>query len=146
MILRFPSGIVVIGGLLALVALSVVGIQVLDRAEASLEGSVRRYAVAVTNSDLEGALAEIAPDQRANWTDWVRSQLGNVYDVRGIAVRSPSFLQRVTQRVPAGPFEVTAVLDVNRAFPEDFYQPTARVPVEEFDGRWYLAKPLLAKG
>jgi hypothetical protein len=91
-------------------------------------------------------LAEIAPDQRANWTDWVRSQLGNVYDVRGIAVRSPSFLQRVTQRVPAGPFEVTAVLDVNRAYPEDFYQPTARVPVEEFEGRWYLAKPLLAKG
>jgi hypothetical protein len=136
----------VIGGLLALVAISVVGIQVLDRAEASVEGSVRRYAVAVTNSDLEGALAEIAPDQRANWTDWVRSQLGNVYDVRGIAVRSPSFLQRVTQRVPAGPFEVTAVLDVNRAYPEDFYQPTARVPVEEFDGRWYIAKPLLAKG
>jgi hypothetical protein len=91
-------------------------------------------------------LAEIAPDQRANWTDWVRSQLGNVYDVRGIAVRSPSFLQRVTQRVPAGPFEVTAVLDVNRAFPADFYQPTARVPVEEFEGRWYLAKPLLANG
>jgi Flp pilus assembly protein CpaB len=146
MILRFPSAIIVIGGLLALVALSVVGIQVLDRAEASLEGSVRRYAVAVTNSDLEGALAEIAPDQRANWTDWVRSQLGNAYDVRGIAVRSPSFLQRVTQRVPAGPFEVTAVLDVNRAYPEDFYQPTARVPVEEFDGRWYIAKPLLAKG
>ena len=146
MMLRFPSGIMVIGGLLALVAISVVGIQVLDRAEASVESSVRRYAVAVTNSDLEGALAEIAPDQRANWTDWVRSQLGNVYDVRGIAVRSPSFLQRVTQRVPAGPFEVTAVLDVNRAYPEDFYQPTARVPVEEFDGRWYLAKPLLAKG
>jgi hypothetical protein len=146
MMLRFPSGIIVIGGLLVLVALSVVGIQVRDRAEASMEGSVRRYAVAVTNSDLEGALAEIAPDQRANWTDWVRSQLGNVYDVRGIAVRSPSFLQRVTQRVPAGPFEVTAVLDVNRAFPADFYQPTARVPVQEFEGRWYLAKPLLANG
>jgi hypothetical protein len=132
--------------LVALVALSVVGIQVLDRTEASVEGSVRRYAAAVTNSDLDGALAELAPDQRANWTDWVRSQLGNVYDVRGIAVRSPSVLQRVSQRVPAGPFEVTAVLDVNREFPEDFYQPTARVPVEEFEGRWYLARPLLASG
>jgi len=146
MMLRFPSGTIVIGGLLALVALSVVGIQVLDRAEASVEGSVRRYAVAVTSSDLDGALAEIAPDQRANWTDWVRSQLGNVYDVRGIAVRSPSFLQRISRRMPAGPFEVTAVLDVNREFPEDFYQPTARVPVEEFEGRWYLARPLLANG
>ena len=36
---------------------------------------------------------------------------------------------------PGGPFEVTAVLDVNREFPQDFYQPTARVPVEEFEGR-----------
>src|SRR3981081_178029 len=137
---------IVTGVLLALVALSVVSVQVLDRAEASVEASVRRYAVAISSGDLEGALAEIAPDQRANWPDWVRSQLGNVYDVRGIAGRSPAFLQRVTQRAPAGPFEVTAVLDVNRAYPEDFYQPTARVPVEEFDGRWYIAKPLLAKG
>ena len=143
---RSYTGTVLNGVLLALVALSVVSIQVLDRAEASVEASVRRYAVAISNSDLDGALAEIAPDQRANWTDWVRSQLGNVYDVRGIAVRSPSVLQRVSQHVPAGPFEVTAVLDVNRDFPEDFYQPTARVPVEEFEGRWYLAKPLLANG
>ncbi len=134
------------GASLVAVALSVASIQVLDRAEASVEASVRRYAAAVSNSDLDGALAEIAPDQRANWSDWVRSQLGNVYDVRGIAVRSPSVLQRVNQRVPAGPFEVTAVLDVNRDFPEDFYQPTARVPVEEFEGRWYLARPLLASG
>jgi hypothetical protein len=137
---------VVNGVLLALVALSVVSVQVLDRAEASVEGSVRRYAAAVTNGDLDGALAEIAPDQRVNWADWVRSQLGNFYDVRGIAVRSPSVWQRVSLRVPAGPFEVTAILDVNREFPEDFYQPTARVPVEEFEGRWYLAKPLLANG
>ena len=39
-----------------------------------------------------------------------------------------------------------SALDVNRDFPEDFYQPTARVPVEEFEGRWYLARPLLASG
>ena|ERR1700687_1121687 len=135
---------VVNGLLLALVALSVASIQVLDRAEASVEGSVRRYAVAVSTGDLEAALAEIAPDQRAKWTDWVRSQLGNVYDVRGIAVRSPSVLQRVILHVPGGPTEVTVVLDVNRDFPDDFYQPTARVPVEQFEGRWYLGKPLLA--
>jgi hypothetical protein len=132
------------GLLLTLVALSVASIQVLDRAEASVEGSVRRYAVAISNGDLDAAMAEIAPDQRANWTDWVRNQLGNVYDVRGVAVRSPSVLQRVTLRVPGGPTEVTAILDVNRDFPDDFYQPTARVPVEELDGRGYLAKPLLA--
>src|SRR6267378_3453824 len=110
---------IVNGVLLALVALSVVSVQVLDRAEASVEASVRRYAVAISSGDLDGALAEFAPDQRANWTDWVRSQLGNVYDVRGIAVRSPSVLQRINLRVPGGPIEVTAVLDVNRDFPED---------------------------
>ncbi len=130
--------------LLAVMALSIVGIELADRVEASVEDGVRRYAFAVTNSDLDAALAEIAPDQRAVWTDWVRGQLGNVYDVRGIAVRSPSLGRRIFQRVPGGPYEVTAVLDVNRDYPDEFYQPTTRVPVEEFQGRWYLAAPLLA--
>jgi hypothetical protein len=129
--------------LLALVAVSIVAIEVIDRSEASVEQGVRRYASAVTNSDLDAALAEIAPDQRDLWTDWVRGQLGNVYEVRGIAVRSPSLLQRVFSRAPGGPYEVTAVLDVNRDYPDEFYQPTTRVPVEAFQGRWYLAAPLL---
>src|SRR5438445_182089 len=104
-----------------------------------------RYAAAVTNSHLDAAMAEIAPDQRERWTDWVRGQLGNVYDVRGIAVRSPSILERVAQRMPGGPREVTTVMDVDRAYPDEFYQPSTRVPVEQFDGRWYLAAPLLAE-
>src|ERR1700687_2856420 len=99
---------VVNGLLLALVGLSVASIQVLDRAEASVEGSVRRYAAAVTSGDLEAAMAENAPGQRATWTEWVSGQLGNAYDVRGVAVRSPAALQRITQHVPAGPIEVTA--------------------------------------
>ncbi len=85
-------------------------------------------------------MAEIAPEQRSHWQDWVRSQLGNVYDVRGVAVRSPSMMQGGRR----GPFEVTAVLDVNRDYPDEFYQPTARVPVQEVDGHWYLTAPLLA--
>jgi hypothetical protein len=135
----------VLNGLLVVaIGLAVVGGQVLDRPEASVEASVRRYASAVSNADLDAAMAEIAPEQRATWVDWVRGQLGNVYDVRGIAVRSPSVVRRVLERVPAGPFEVTAALDVNVAFPDQFYQPTTRVPVEEVDGRWYLSTPLLA--
>jgi hypothetical protein len=134
------------GLLLALTALAIVGVQVLDRADAAVEASVLRYASAVSNADLDAAMAEIAPDQRATWTEWVQSQLGNVYDVRGIAVRSPSVVQRITQLVPGGPFEVTIVLDVNRDFPDDFFRPTTQVNVEELDGRWYLAKPLLANG
>ena len=130
--------------LMVAIGLGVIGGQVLGRPEASVEGSVRRYASAVSNADLDAAMAEIAPEQRATWRDWVRGQLGNVYDVRGIAVRTPSSAQRLVQGVPAGPFEVTAVLDVNRDYPDQFYQPTARVPVEEAEGRWYLSKPLLA--
>jgi hypothetical protein len=135
---------VLVGALLALLTLAIGGFEVADRAEASVEASVRRYAAAVTNSDLDAAMAEIAPDQRARWTDWVQGQLGNVYDVRGIAVRSPSMLERLTQHVPGGPREVTTALDVDRDFPDEFYQPTTRVDVEAFDGRWYLAAPLLA--
>jgi hypothetical protein len=132
------------GLLLALVGAAIVGLQVLDRSEASVEGSVRRYASAVSNADLDAAMAEIAPAHRAQWTDWVQAQLGNVYELRGVAVRSPSVMQRVLNGLPAGPFEVTAVMDVNRGFPDDFYQPTVHVPVEEVAGRWYLAEPLLA--
>jgi len=124
------------GVLIVLIALAIVGVEVVDRPEAALEASVRRYATAVSNADFDAAMAEIAPDQRARWTDWVRSQLGNIYEVRGVAVRAPSLL--------AGPSEVTVDLDVNRGYPEEFYQPTPRVPIEEYDGRPYLAAPLLS--
>jgi hypothetical protein len=136
--------IAVNGVLLAMVALAILGFEAADRAESSLEGGVRRYAAAVSNSNLDAAMAEIAPDQRERWTEWVRGQLGNVYEVRGIAVRSPSILGRLTRRLAGGPREVTVVLDVDRDYPDEFYQPTTRVAVEPFEGRWYLAAPLLA--
>jgi hypothetical protein len=124
------------GLLLGLMLLAIVGVEAFDRSESAVEASVRRYAVGVSTSDLDAALAEIAPSQRPTWEDWVSQQLGNVYYVRGIAVRARSLLGR--------PVEVTAVLDVNRDDPEDFYQPTATVPVLFEDGRWYLAQPLLS--
>ncbi|MDQ3811837.1 MAG: hypothetical protein M3336_16260 [Chloroflexota bacterium] len=135
--------VVINGALLVALALAAVGVSVLDRAEASVETSVRRYASAVTSGDLGGALAELAPARREMWREWVSGQLGNVYQVRGIAVRSPSVIARLSRG--GGPLEVTVVLDVNRDYPDLFYQPTARVPVEASDGRWYLAEPLLAK-
>jgi hypothetical protein len=132
------------GMLLAVMAAAIVGVQVLDRSGAAVEGSVRRYAAAISQADLDTAMAEIAPERRAAWTDWVRSQLGNVYDVTGIAVRSPSVVQRVFDGAPGRPFEVTAIMDVNRGYPE-FYQPTTTESVTEVDGRWYLAAPLLCE-
>jgi hypothetical protein len=129
--------------LLAVTVLTVVSVSLLERGEAVVEASVRRYCVAVSNGDLEGALAEIAPAEREAWRGWLTSQLGNIYEVRGIGVRAPSLLDRLAGRAGA-PREVTVVLDVNRGYSDEFYQPTTRVPVESQDGRFYLHQPLLA--
>ena len=74
--------------LVILVALAILGVEAWDRPESAVEASARRYAAAVTSSDLDGAMAEIAPGERAEWNAWVQSQLGNVYDVTGVAVRA----------------------------------------------------------
>jgi hypothetical protein len=137
--------LVVNGVLVALLGLGVVALQFGDRSASAVEASVRRYAIAVTTADLDGAMAEIAPDQRARWKGWVANQLGNVYEVRGIAVRSHSQLERVLARAPGGPFEVTTIMDVNRTYTDEFYQPTTHTPVERADTRWYLSAPLLAQ-
>jgi hypothetical protein len=127
--------------LVAALGLAIVGVQVLDRPAAQVDGSVRRYAAAVTRADLEAAVAEIAPSEREQWREWIAGQLGNIYEVRGVAVRSPALLARAR---PSAPSEVTVALDVDRGYADEFYQPTTRVPVEQVDGRWYLVEPLLA--
>jgi hypothetical protein len=124
------------GALLVLVAVAIVGVEAWDRPSAAVEASVRRYSAAVSNADLDGAMAEIAPAERPRWRDWVSGQLGNVYDVTGIAVRTTWLLGQ--------PTEVTTDLDVNRAYPDQYYQASPRVPLEADGGRWYLAAPLLA--
>jgi hypothetical protein len=137
--------VLVNGALLAAIGLAILGVTARDRAEVSVEAAVRRYAAAVTSMDLEAALDEVAPDQREDWRPWLTTQLGNIYDVRGIAVRSPSLADQIVRRAPSGPIEVSVVLDVNRDYPDEFYEPTARVPVERVSGRWYLSRPLLAR-
>ena len=137
--------VVVNGALLALIGLAILGVTARDRAEVSVEATVRRYAAAVTASDLDAALAEVVPEQREDWSAWISTQLGNIYDVRGIAVRSPSLLDIAARRAPAGPVEVSVVIDVNRDYPDEFYEPTAHVPVEQVNGRWYLSRPLLSR-
>ena len=122
--------------LLAGVAAAIVGVEAWDRPEASVEASVRRYASAVTAGDFDSAMAEIAPSERPQWNDWVRGQLGNEYTVTGVAVRAGWLL--------GAPTEVTTDMDVNRDYPDQFYQASPRVAVALEDGRWYLRAPLLA--
>ena len=137
MLRRVPTSVLINGSLLLLVGLAIFVVQVWDRPVAAVETGVRRYATAVTNADMDAAMAEIAPERRAAWSDFVRNQLGNVYDVTGVAVRANSLLGR--------PTEVTTDMDVNRAYADQFYQASARVTVEEVGGRWYLVVPLLAQ-
>ena len=132
--------VVLNGVLLAATLAAILAVQALDRPAVQVEAAVRRYAAAISAANLDAATAEIAPSERTRWRDWIAGQLGNIYDVRGIAVRSASLLSRQNPR----PTEVTVVLDVNRSYPADFYQPTTRVPLIEADGGWYLAAPLLA--
>jgi len=119
--------------LLVAVGLAVVGSSVFSRPSVAVESMVRRYAAALTSGDVDGALAEVAPEERDGSRVWLGSQVGNVYEVRGIAVRA----------VRGTPYEVTVVLDVNRGYADEYYQPTTTEPVEQVDGVWYLARPLL---
>jgi hypothetical protein len=132
-----PRGVIVNGVLLLLVALAVLGVEASHRPAAAVEAGVRRYALAVSNGDMDAAMAEIAPEQRATWSDFVSNQLGNIYDVTGVAVRTGSILGR--------PTDVTTDLDIDRAYPDQYYQASPRVPVEDVDGRWYLSAPPLAQ-
>jgi hypothetical protein len=122
--------------LLAAVGAAIVLVQAWDRPDAAVEASVRRYAAAVSSGDFDAAMAEIAPSARPTWSDWVQSQMGNVYAVTGIAVRADSLL--------AAPSDVTVDLDINRGYADEFYQASPRVAVSEEDGHWYLSAPLLA--
>jgi len=133
---RVPTMVWINGLLMVLVGLAILGVEVINRPAAAVEASVRRYAMAVSNADLDAAMAEIAPDQRDASSDFVKNQLGNIYDVTGVAVRANSILGR--------PSDVTTDLDVNRAYPDQYYQAAPREPVEEVGGRWYLGAPLLA--
>jgi hypothetical protein len=119
--------------------------QLQDRAAPAVQATVQRYARAMAAQDTDGALAEIAPARRAEWTDWVHQQAGNVYDIKGIGIREPSLLARLTQHAPSVPFEVSVMLDVNHDYPDDYYQATTQAAVVEDGGRWFLAEPLLAR-
>lgn len=122
-----------------------VGVQLADRSDPLIRASVRRYAQAIQSQDESAALAEIAPDQQPVWADWIHGQLGNIYEVKAVSVRSPSILQQFTAHVTRDSFEASVALDVNRGYPDYFYQPTTRVGVVIVDGHWYLTEPLLSR-
>lgn len=134
-----------INGLLLAVTAATIGlVQLRDRSGPQIEATIHRYAAAVASSDLDSAVGELAPEERARWAPWVESQLGNRYEVRAVSVRSLSLLDQLTRHASGRPFEATVAADVNRDDPAEFYQASARTAVTEDNGRWYLVAPLLA--
>ena len=133
------------GVLLGVMALAIVGIQGLYRGGAAVEASVRRYAAAVSNSDsATGLWPRLRPTSgRRGRSGFAASYLGNVYDVRGIAVRSPSVLQRVLDptggRLSKSPPSWTSTGTTRPVLSTD-----GAVAVEQVDGRWYLHAPFVA--
>lgn len=137
--------LVVNGILIALLVGTIATAQVLDRTASQIDATVERYARALESQDLNAALLELAPATRERWAPWVAEQLGNIYEVRAVSIRAPSPLDRLARGTPGLPTQATVIMDVNRGYPEFFFQPATRVSLEQRDGRWYLAEPLLAR-
>ncbi len=137
-----PRVVALNGLLLAAMALVILGVQVLDRDARAIEATVRTYAEAVSNEDLETAAAAVAPGERERWRGWIEPQLGNKYGIRGMGIRSHTVLEQVFQRASGAPFEATVAIDVNPGTP-DLYRAATRVQVTRVDGAWYLVQPLL---
>ena len=135
--------VVVNGLLLALAGIAILGVIAFDRSDSLSRGRGQALcAGGIERRPGWGAGRDCAGSARCV-SRWLSTQVGNIYEVRGIAVRSPSVFERVVRRA-RGPSEVTVVLDVNRGYAGEFYQPTSDVPVVQVDGRWYLEQPLLA--
>ncbi len=140
-----PPLLVIVNGVLLLGLGGAIGlVQVSDRDGRAVEATVRSYAAALTAQQLDQAVAELAPDVRERWAGWVSGQLGNVYDVKAVSVRAPSVLDRVTRHLSGAPVQATVLMDVNKGYAGEYFQPTTRVEVRRVEGRWYLEEPLLA--
>jgi hypothetical protein len=131
--------------LLAVTSLIVAAGAVTDLRErrSSPETIVRGYFAALEGGDEDAALAALAPAVREDWTAFVENSLNNTYRVSGIAVRQPSFLERL-QGAPAAPTDLTVFLDITQWADGVRWQAGPEVDILQADGRWYLAKPPLA--
>jgi hypothetical protein len=106
------------------------------------EAPLRTYLVAVTNEDLEAALAEITPTARPEAAPFVVEQLGNGYRVLGLGVEQPSALDRWLGRGDPDRALITVQLDIS-LFSGETWRTTTSVPVVRTAAGWYLAYPPL---
>ena len=84
--------------LLALATLAAVVGPLWEARQRAPEGTVRAYLAAVERRDLDGALAELAPDVRVAEREAVARQLGNGYRVESLVLGAPSVADRMLGR------------------------------------------------
>lgn len=106
------------------------------------EGVARAYLAAVERGDLDGALAELAPDAREAQRERVALQLGNSYRVESLVLGAPSVADRLLGR-PGPPAWVVMAAEITPAVGAGWRSSSTAAFVEQ-DGRWYLARPLFA--
>jgi hypothetical protein len=106
------------------------------------EAPLRTYLAAVTNEDLDAALAEILPAARSDSLPFIAEQLGNGYRVLGVGVRQPSALDRLLGRADPDRALITVQLDIT-LFTGETWRTTTHVPVVRTPDGWYLARPPL---
>ena len=107
------------------------------------EAVARAYFVALEAGDVDGALDAIEPAAREDATPFIENSVLNTYEVRGIAVRQPSVIER-PQGQRGEPTDVTIFVDITQWTDGTQWQAGPDVPLVYEDGRWYLAKPPLA--
>ena len=128
--------------LLAIAALVAVAGPLWEARGRGPEATVRAYLTAVERGDLDGALAQLAPDAREAARERVAQQLGNRYRVGSLVLGAPSVADRLLGR-PRPPTWAVVAAEVTPAVGERWTSSSTAALVEQ-DGRWYLARPLFA--
>ena len=106
------------------------------------KATVHAYLDAVERRDLDGALAQLAPDGREAQREQVARQLGNRYRVESLVLGAPSLADRLLGR-PRPPVWAVVAAEITPAVGERWTSSSTAELVER-DGRWYLARPLFA--
>ena len=128
--------------LLATAALGAVLGPVWESRRRAPELTVRAYLAAVERGDLDGALAQLAPDSREAQREDVARQLGNHYRVESLVLGAPSVADRLLGR-PHPPAWAIVVAEITPGV-GDRWTSSSTANLVELDGRWYLARPLFA--
>jgi hypothetical protein len=106
------------------------------------EGTARAYLAALSQADVESAVATIEPAARDALRDRVAWQQGNRYEHVTVVLGRPSLIDRLVGR-PLPPAWAVVTAEVTTITGER-WRSTSTAGLVEHDGVWYLLNPLFA--